>query len=139
MRTVKRRLALLAMALVVLAGIAYGQTAGRKLGEFGPPTPLQTALYDMVTGVQTGLTVTVNADTAKFDVAAGTGWIVDCTTPTACTRTPITCPESLANTVTDLATTTFTSLTIDSARPIRLRTLLDPYISQRLDSSGTRR
>ena len=80
------------------------------------PTPAQTALFDMQTGVQTGGLVTVNSgDSALFDVAAGTGWIVDCTTPSACTRTAISWPGVTAVTVTDLATTTFTSLTINSS------------------------
>lgn len=64
------------------------------------------------TGVLTGGEVTINADPTKFDVAAGTGQIVDWTDPANPLKTRVTWTAFTAETVPVLAAQ-FTSISID--------------------------
>jgi len=67
------------------------------------------------TGVLTGGEITINADTTKFDLAAGTGIVVDWTTPSAPVYNDVSWSQQLAITVTGIATNTFTTLGINSS------------------------
>jgi hypothetical protein len=71
------------------------------------------------TGVLTGGEITVNAgDPAKFDVAAGTGYILDWTNPLSPKGTAITWSEFLAQSIPDIATELFTTVSVvESASP----------------------
>lgn len=75
------------------------------------------------TGVSSGLTLSINADPTKFDIAAGTYEIVDnYTNPAAPVVTPVTYAGSTANTLTYLATTPATYILLDSAGAITQQT-----------------
>ena len=75
------------------------------------------------TGVIKGLTISINADPAKFDIAAGTYEIVDnYTDPDAPVVTPVTYAGSTANVTTNLATADATYILLDSAGAITQQT-----------------
>lgn len=88
-----------------------GEELTEKIGSQGDPTPY----FNVDTGIATGGVVTVNGgDSAKFDVSAGTGFIVDWADQDNPTYDYITWDAFTAVTVTGLATDAFTALTIDS-------------------------
>jgi len=68
------------------------------------------------TGVLTGGAVTINGgDDTKFDVAAGTGIIIDWTDPANPVRTEVTWTQFLAQSLPNLATGLFTTVEINAA------------------------
>ena len=72
--------------------------------------------FSLESGILTGGEVTVNgSDPAHFDVAAGTGVVVDWTTPGAPVRTLVIWSAFLDQTATGIATDFFTSLSINAA------------------------
>jgi hypothetical protein len=75
----------------------------------------------MSTGLRTGGLLSVNADTTKFDIAAGTGLVVDhsASPPTV---TEVSFGPFTAQTVTNLATAFNTDIAIDSAGAIQQAT-----------------
>lgn len=83
----------------------------------GIPTRLARLTGDenLSTGILTGLEVTINGgDNTKFDIAAGTGIVMDWTVPATPVRTLVTFAGVTAESVPDI-TKTFTSLAIDAA------------------------
>lgn len=64
------------------------------------------------TGVRSGMVLSINADPSKFDITAGTGKIVNPVTPSII---PITYAGATAVTVTNLATSDYTYLLINSS------------------------
>lgn len=64
---------------------ANASDAETRLAELESPTTVQ----GMSTGLISGGEITINADDTKFDVAAGSGIIVDTTDPTNVTRTEV--------------------------------------------------
>jgi len=75
------------------------------------------------TGVIKGLTLSINADPAKFDIAAGTYEIVDnYTDPDAPVVTPVTYAGSTANVTTNLAAADATYILLGSAGAITQQT-----------------
>jgi len=80
---------------------------------------LNAALNQMSTALITGCTLSINADTTKFDVAAGTFRVMNnYTNPLASTYSEITYAGSTGNSVTNLATQDSTYVIIDSAGTI---------------------
>ncbi len=71
-----------------------------------------------MSGVISGGEITINADPAKFDLAAGTGIIVDFQVPTSPVITPVSWIEQLAIPIGDLSAL-FTTLRIDSSGNIQ--------------------
>lgn len=83
------------------------------------------------TGVYSGAVMSVNGgDNTKFDIAAGLGYIVDYSTPSAPTINQVTIGPFTAQTVTNLASTDFTWVLIDSAGAIVQQAAV-PTASQR--------
>lgn len=75
------------------------------------------------TGVIKGLTLSINADPAKFDIAAGTYEIVDnYTDPDSPVVTPVAYAGSTANVTTNLATADATYILLDAAGAITQQT-----------------
>jgi hypothetical protein len=69
--------------------------------------------FSLYSGVLTGGAVTINGgDNTKFDVAAGTGFILDWTNPTSPKQVQLTWSEFLAQDIPDIATTFFTTIAI---------------------------
>jgi len=62
-----------------------------------------TRLLSPNSGVLTGLAVTINVDPTKFDIAAGTGIVVDWTTPATPTITYVSYAGSTGNTIPSMA------------------------------------
>jgi len=76
---------------------------------------LRSQAIGLISGVSTGGEITINGgDNSKFDLAAGTGIIIDWSVPATPTFTEVSWIQQLAITVTDLATTSFSSLYMDS-------------------------
>lgn len=83
------------------------------------------------TGVYSGAVMSVNGgDNTKFDIAAGVGYIVDYSTPSAPTINQVTIGPFTAQTVTNLASTDFTWVLIDSSGAIVQQATV-PTASQR--------
>jgi len=86
-------------------------------------TDAETRLSDLenipqaaCTGIISGGAVTINGgDNTTIDIAAGTGVVIDWTTPTAPVRTPVSWSQQLAVTMPNLSTGIFTTLSIDSS------------------------
>lgn len=75
------------------------------------------------TGVISGLTLSINADPTKFDIASGTYEIVNnYTDPLNPVVTPVTYAGSTANSVTNLATSDVTYILLDSSGAITQQT-----------------
>lgn len=73
----------------------------------------------LLSGILTGLAVTVNGgDNTKFDVSAGTGIIIDWSTPSAPVFTPVTYSGATAITLTGIGDDVFTSLYINSSNAL---------------------
>ncbi len=101
------------LAIAVAALLWPGSSSGAGIVGGGAVTA-QSVTANSSTGVISGGEVTVNADPTKFDLAAGTGVIVDWTDRDAPRRTPVAWAEQLAVTPVGLTTHIFTTLTIDS-------------------------
>ncbi len=85
------------------------------------------------TCLATGCNITINADTTKIDVSAGTGFVVDNhTTPGDAIVTSVTYPGVTAIPLTYLATAPATFLSIDSSGTL-IQTLLPPANEDRRD------
>ena len=72
-------------------------------------------LANVISGVITGGVVTIATDPAEFNVSAGTGVIIDWSTPSAPVYTSVTWGAFSDQTTTDLATELFTGLLINTA------------------------
>jgi len=92
--------------------IVTGDSGTWVLGEDDSYT--NTILFDTATGVISGCAITINADNTKFDMAAGTGIVVDNTTdPTKPILTRVVIPERLGVTPAYLNSETATFISID--------------------------
>ena len=97
-------------------------------------TPTEEGLLELAaSGIHRGGLVTINTDTTKFDVSAGSGWVVDHPAGLPSTITEVTWSAFTAQTVTNLATSFATDLAInvsgailqqDSFTDIELRSLI---------------
>lgn len=70
---------------------------------------------ELSNGLKSGMAISINADPTKINIAAGTGLIVDNSTPASPIVTPITFAGSSAITVTNLATANATYLALNSS------------------------
>lgn len=75
----------------------------------------ETAEMALNTGLLTGGVVTISGDTTKIDISAGTGVTIDWSTPGTPVRTDVSWTAFTAQTVDDIATEFYTSLSINSA------------------------
>ena len=74
----------------------------------------------MISGVISGGQITINGgDPAKFDLAAGTGIVINWVDPLVPVFTEVSWPEQLSITVTNIGDTIFPSLYIDSLGTLR--------------------
>lgn len=87
---------------------------------------------EMSSGLISWGVLSINADTTKFDLAAGTGQIVDYTTLTAPTINNVSWSAFTAQTVTNLATADITYILIDGSGNIVQQTTY-PTATQRRD------
>lgn len=88
--------------------------------------PLLIKTYnELSTGIKSGFAITINADNTKIDIASGLGLIVNNDDPTQPYIVSVSCPECLAITLTNLATSNATYLAIDSTGTLIQQT--SPY------------
>lgn len=82
-------------------------------------TDAEVAAIGLISGIITGMVVSINADPTKFDVSAGTGVIIDWSTGSA-VITEIVFPGATAVAITaGIGNSTFTGLYVDSALAIQ--------------------
>lgn len=107
-----------------MTDFSYGRNYGTTLAPSSGVTP-------DTTGVVSGGTITINADPTKFDVAAGTGVIIDWTNPLTPVRSTVTWSESLGNSLPSLvAGITTISIDISGALQTEIVATSDPTPEQ---------
>lgn len=77
------------------------------------PGPIPDIRANVISGMITGGTITINADPTTFDLAAGTGVMVDWSDPSDPVLTPVEWDAQLAVAVDKLLTDLFTAVSID--------------------------
>lgn len=113
----RRLIWLLGISCVVLLGAAgdithNNVTANGEISAGGVPVD-RVQYHRSVTGVITGGEVTINVDDTKFDVAAGTGVIVDWTTPGSPASTEVSFGPFVAEDALNIGSTPGTVIGID--------------------------
>jgi len=100
--------------------IASGKWRNRTTKQVGVPDSLSDVDSSLVTGIKAGGIGAINGgDTAKFDIALGNGFVIDNhTDPENPVVTPVSWSNFTAETVTNIATSEFSFIGIDSTGSI---------------------
>lgn len=101
-----------------IIGLIYNSSTGEFTLDSGYLIPNRDSFAGISTGLRAGGILSINADTTKFDLSAGSGVVIDETNPNSPTITNITWSAFTAQTATYLASSNSTYIGINSSGAI---------------------